>query len=201
MTDTNYTSTAAALTAILARLEPDTAPSRRYNRMVRIGTVQVLELRDPNSGTDPDPDSKPRHQFTATMGTIWCRVLPPATMGEEWADTGAPRWEPVAHLSGIIVEFAPLLERTPLLRMRRQAMQDGAGREFYRVQGEDLDVGDAPRVELACGPVTGAWADVPLPPCPDCGGAVQWAEAGYAPGTRECADCGSLFGVLPEAAQ
>jgi len=190
---------AAILAAILERLEPGTLPSRRYNRLVRIGTVEVLELRDHNSGSDPDPDSKPRHQFTATTdGTIWCRVLPPVTFGDSWADTGAPRWEPVAYLDGIIAEAAPLLQRAPLLRMRRQAMQDGQGCEFYRVQGEDMDVGDAARVELACGPVTGAWWEVPLPPCPDCGGAVAWAEAGFVPGTRECQGCGSLFTVLPD---
>ena len=31
-----------------------------------------------------------------------------------------------------------------------------------------------------------AWWDVPLPPCPDCGGDLTWDEAGHAPGTRKC---------------
>lgn len=31
-----------------------------------------------------------------------------------------------------------------------------------------------------------AWWEVPLPPCPDCGGDLVWYEAGYVPGTRKC---------------
>lgn len=31
-----------------------------------------------------------------------------------------------------------------------------------------------------------SWWDVPLPPCPDCGGDLVWYEAGYVPGTRKC---------------
>lgn len=33
-----------------------------------------------------------------------------------------------------------------------------------------------------------AWWDVPLPPCPHCGGAILWWEAGWVPGVRRC--CG-----------
>ena len=33
----------------------------------------------------------------------------------------------------------------------------------------------------------------PNPPCPDCGGRIEYAEAGGVPGSRECADCGSRF--------
>lgn len=35
----------------------------------------------------------------------------------------------------------------------------------------------------------------PLPPCPDCGGILEWAEAGRVPGWRQCADCGAEFTV------
>ena len=31
-----------------------------------------------------------------------------------------------------------------------------------------------------------AWWEVPLPPCPKCGGDLVWYEAGYVPGTRKC---------------
>lgn len=31
-----------------------------------------------------------------------------------------------------------------------------------------------------------SWWELPLPPCPDCGGDVVWWEAGYVPGTRRC---------------
>lgn len=45
------------------------------------------------------------------------------------------------------------------------------------------------------------WYEVPLPPCPDCGGALAWGEVGYVPGTRRCVGrspqggCGSMFSV------
>ena len=35
----------------------------------------------------------------------------------------------------------------------------------------------------------------PLPPCPDCGGEIKWAEAGRAPGARKCAGCGQDYVV------
>ena len=31
------------------------------------------------------------------------------------------------------------------------------------------------------------------PPCPDCGGQIEYAEYGYVPGTRQCRDCEALF--------
>lgn len=43
-----------------------------------------------------------------------------------------------------------------------------------------------------------AWWEVPLPPCPDCGGVLVWAEGGFVPGTRRCPSCGSLFSVRCE---
>ena len=42
-------------------------------------------------------------------------------------------------------------------------------------------------LDIDCGPITGAWWEVPLPQCPDCGGDVIWYEAGHVPGTRACA--------------
>ncbi|HEX7080196.1 MAG TPA: hypothetical protein VF329_04210 [Gammaproteobacteria bacterium] len=51
----------------------------------------------------------------------------------------------------------------------------------------DIDMGTLP-------PNT-AWWDVPLPPCPDCGGHMTWHEAGYVPGARKCVTCGSMFSV------
>ena len=31
------------------------------------------------------------------------------------------------------------------------------------------------------------------PNCPDCGGLIQWAEAGAAPGSRQCVECGAYY--------
>lgn len=68
-------------------------------------------------------------------------------------------------------------------------------------------------LRLDMGEITGAWWEVPLPPCPDCGGDLVWYEAGYVPGTRKCmgkptgpgektydqdGGCGSLFNVHTE---
>ncbi len=50
-------------------------------------------------------------------------------------------------------------------------------------------------IDMGTLPTGEAWWEVPLPPCPDCGGQVVWWEAGYVPGTRKCLGCGSLFSV------
>ena len=39
--------------------------------------------------------------------------------------------------------------------------------------------------------------DNELPPCPDCGGKLRWAEFGRMPGARECADCGLNLQIHP----
>ncbi len=65
-----------------------------------------------------------------------------------------------------------------------------------RVSGETVDFDSAPTVEIDMGSTEHppqAWWEIPLPPCPDCGGEIIWAEAGHAPGTRECTRCKSLF--------
>ena len=35
----------------------------------------------------------------------------------------------------------------------------------------------------------------PLPPCPECGGKIKWAEAGRAPGARRCTGCSQDYVV------
>ena|SRR3990167_1223411 len=52
-----------------------------------------------------------------------------------------------------------------------------------QIKGETADDDG---LDLDMGPITGAWWDMPLPPCPDCGGDLVWYEAGYVPGTRRC---------------
>jgi hypothetical protein len=64
------------------------------------------------------------------------------------------------------------------------------------IRGERVDADKSNDLAIDLGPVTGAWWDVPLPPCPDCGGGlIIWHEAGYVPGTRQCVECQSLFHV------
>ncbi len=66
--------------------------------------------------------------------------------------------------------------------------------------------------QLDCGRIVGAWYDMPLPKCPDCGGDLVWDEAGHVPGTRACAGtpredgsyphnggCGSIFHAEAQA--
>jgi len=64
-----------------------------------------------------------------------------------------------------------------MLAMIRGEMQEGDG---YEVQVKP-----------------GGWEHLQTGTCPDCGGAWQWAEAGYVPGARRCAGCGSMFRAEP----
>jgi hypothetical protein len=60
----------------------------------------ALEIRDPNSGQSRDPQSKPRHQYRVVDWLLLRRVLPPAAVGDRWADDDVdePWWEPVLEL-------------------------------------------------------------------------------------------------------
>jgi hypothetical protein len=95
--------------------------------------------------------------------------------------------------------------------VRRLEVQRGR-RSGWIIRGEWIAAADAPDVEVVAGPVTSYWWDVPLPPCPDCGGDLVWYEAGYVPGARRCmgapisrdehgpayaqdGGCGSMFSV------
>ena len=81
--------------------------------------------------------------------------------------------------------------------LRRERLHVGGSSGHTCRIGMEYDLpDDGLRIDM--GPVTGAWWDVPLPACPDCGGVVVWSEAGYVPGTRECTGCGSLFSVQTE---
>lgn len=73
--------------------------------------------------------------------------------------------------------------------MRRLITSEGDA----KVCGEYIYHEDALEIEIDMGPITSSIWDLPLPKCPDCGGEVVWAEAGYVPGTRECKNCRSLF--------
>jgi hypothetical protein len=79
--------------------------------------------------------------------------------------------------------------------VRRLPAIAGDNEAVYTVRGEVVSADDVADVEVVAGRITTAWSDVPLPPCPDCGGALRWAEAGRVPGARECVGCGSLFTV------
>jgi hypothetical protein len=78
--------------------------------------------------------------------------------------------------------------------VRRQKMEKDR-EPVFKVRGRYVSADDVDDVAVVAGPIVTAWWDVPLPACPDCGGALAWAEAGYVPGTRECSGCRSLFSV------
>lgn len=77
---------------------------------VRILDDGTLEMRDPNDGQSFDPDRKCRHQYIVDDGTcdLLYRRLPPAVVGDEWADLGLPAWEyrdPYAGPSGVVLDY------------------------------------------------------------------------------------------------
>lgn len=97
--------------------------------------------------------------------------------------------------------------------VKRQPMQGPLGLVYF-VQGRYVSADDAADVAVISEekPDSCGWWEVPLPPCPDCGGDLVWWEAGYVPGTRKClgqpeghedglplydqdGGCGSLFTV------
>ena len=63
---------------ILDMISPDEAdllPSARtWARIVRPFGWPILELRDPNSGQSPDPETKPRHQYMVARNVLWVLV-------------------------------------------------------------------------------------------------------------------------------
>jgi len=205
----------------LARYEPDTIPSERFNRLVRVEAAEVLEMRDPNEGQGGGPETKSRHQYVRAGGMIWRRRLPAESVGDEWrlqpGDEDPARWElldgdghvrnPLTGLDrggsrtrSVIDVYAEEAHDHPLVIVERQVMVtlDGDDREVC-IRGEYVSA-EKNQIELLAGPCVGAWWDVPLPPCPDCGGEIVWAEAGYVPGTRRCVACGSRFSVQTTAA-
>lgn len=154
--------------------------------LVNVGCARVLEMRNPDrnpdEGQDPAPAAKSRYQYVRAGGHLWTRHLPP--IGDAWADTGVPRWEMMAP-------------RDPALRSVIDDYYDAAPPDIsvLVVRRQPDDIEDDIEAEIIAGPITDAWWDVPLPPCPDCGGDLVWHEAGYVPGTRICMGCGSLFSV------
>ncbi|MDZ4391175.1 MAG: hypothetical protein U0974_15740 [Gemmatimonadales bacterium] len=83
--------TAGRTRRILARAHPE----RMDGVWCRLLDDQIIEVRDPNSGSDPDPASKPRFQYRVAEGTevIQTRCLPPVSVGDAWRDVGVPEWE------------------------------------------------------------------------------------------------------------
>ena len=77
--------------------------------------------------------------------------------------------------------------------LQREHLHYKGNTNYFVQKGTQEGDDDGLRIDL--GDVVGAWYEIPLPPCPDCGGTLVWAEAGYVPGTRQCTGCGSLFSV------
>lgn len=83
---------------------------------------------------------------------------------------------------------------SPHVRLQRLPWPTGkAGTRTYVVRGSLLD--DAPDIDVPMGSLRGTWWDLPLPPCPDCGGTLAWSRVGSAQSARLCRRCGSLFRV------
>jgi len=187
----------------LDHMEPETPPSQRYNRIVRIEAADVLELRDPNDGQGGGPADKCRHQYVLGGGQLWRRRLPPETVGDEWRDVPGPvRWERMEQRppAGSVIDVYALAARdmgVTVVRRERFCSQgpDGDQVSFF-IRGEYVSADEAGDVEVLAGPITGAWWEVPLTGlCPECGGDLQWAEAGLVPGSRRCTSCASIFSV------
>lgn len=100
--------------------------------------------------------------------------------------------------------WAELTETTPKPRTRvyleRLKCKTERDDDVVLYRGEYVDADDAPPVRIDMGFLgsTDAWWSLPLPPCPDCEGAVVWRENGYVSGARGCVECGSMFSVEPE---
>lgn len=136
----------------------------------------VLELRDPNSGQDPDPATKPRHQYAVTSdGLGWHRVLPPAPLKHEVLpeDCDVP-WE-LRLFSGVVREWA-----------------EPHGYDAYAtaraLAGPERVSDNPPAWRMPPRSPVDRWVAITGAPCPvsECGQTLVWWEAGYAPGYRVC---------------
>jgi hypothetical protein len=78
----------ASLVAALDRCEPNTPPSARRNRIVKVAGRSVLQMVDPNDAAET------RHQYIVAGGALWHRKLPAEGLGDEWIDDpAASQWE------------------------------------------------------------------------------------------------------------
>lgn len=143
-------------TSFLDNMEPDSPPSARYNRIVWIDDMPVLELRDPNEGHGGEPRTKTRHQYMLADGHIWHRRLPPETVGDAWADVGVPGWEPRTSVArGPISDYAAAARAYDCVV--DVAFEDAQNVGAIRYRFAPIDVGFDLRdggqtVEIVCAP-------------------------------------------------
>lgn len=172
---------------ILDQLSPDEAdlpPSARtWARVIAPNGLPVLELRDPNSGLDPDPASKPRCQYLVTHGVLWTRRLPPAPLEDvhdetPWVDTPF-RWER-CDAGGLVREWA---EHQGARNVRLRPMAYQVHRDIHGDGGDTYDAYAMPPRDP-----WDMWAAITDAPCPveGCDQTLAWYEAGYVPGYRVC---------------
>ena len=169
---------------LLDRMESNTLPSKRCNRLVDVGMLQdVLELRDPN-------DSSSAEQFVLAGGVMWSRMLPPEYFSE-------PQWIPMDARSNIVIsEYSELANNHDVAMLSRERFYYSGSDKCHFIIGEETSTDRDRDICIPIGPISISLYAVPLPPCPDCGGELLWFEAGYVPGTRKCANgCGSFFRV------
>jgi len=100
--------------------------------------------------------------------------------------------KPPYHSDGKPVCRYEVGPRAVLRRLRCQR----AGVDGFIVGGRWRSADNTERREVDMGPVgDGAWWELTLPPCPDCGGQLEHAEAGWVPGARQCSGCGAMWTV------
>lgn len=169
---------------------------RTWARVLSLSTVPgpVLEMRDPNSGQDPDPAAKPRHQYLVARNRLWSRRLPPAPLDlpedeSPWRD-GPARW--------MLAEVSPSSPITEWAREQGLSLADlTAPRHPHETHARrDMDGTGAQQYRgwvMPPGHPEDHWADITsypgrdvLCPVPGCGQYLQWWEAGYVSGYRVC---------------
>jgi hypothetical protein len=82
------------------------------------------------------------------------------------------------------------------LLTRLPHLEPGGG-AYYRIGPREVEARPERNVRVSIDgvPPGTPGKEVTLPPCPDCGGTLRWAEAGSVPGARRCGGCGSIFTV------
>lgn len=152
----------------------------------------------PESRTSPSPAAGTGHLPIGSMVHAWR----PADAGEQWHDESAVDGEDAYGLNlgtGYVVGW---LKRE---RAYAQIPHQYETIAYFSIAGCWYRATDRDDVALAVveGPDGRYLPSYPL--CPDCGGAVKWAEAEHefgpsqwaeavqGPGSRECAGCGSRF--------
>lgn len=176
---------------ILDQMSPDEThlpPSARTWARIVSG---CLELRDPNSGQDPDPARKARDQYLIERSRLWTRRLPPAPLDaptdeSRWSDEPADEYQPRTTSAWRLVTPDPTSLAWQWSGLQPYATAPTRVTGSWNLHGTDhrATVG----YEMPAADPWDTWADITGVPCPHpgCSQALVWYEAGYVPGYRVC---------------